>query len=125
MKIQKLMQSTQYMSLVIDENTKTDAINSIHESEIDIQGAAKLQRVPVKSEVGTVPGVQPQLPTLPSALIEQAVTNFDNAHGDEIPTKLLKVKSVSEDIFLDDWFSDMMLSNRLLWTHFCMTGSHT
>ena len=72
--------------MVIGENTKTDAINSIHESEIDIQGAAKLQRVPVKSEVGAVPGVQPQLPTLPSALIEQAVINFDNAHGDEIPT---------------------------------------
>ena len=47
--------------MVIDENTKTDAINSINESEIGIQGAAKLQGVPVKSEVGNVPGAQSQL----------------------------------------------------------------
>ena len=47
--------------MVIDENTKTDAINSINESEIDIQDADKLQRVPVKSKVGDSPGAQPHL----------------------------------------------------------------
>ena len=48
--------------MVIDEIQKTDAITSINESEIDIQDPTKIQRVTVKSEVGDVPGAQPQLP---------------------------------------------------------------
>ena len=47
--------------MVIDENIKTDASNSLNESEIDIQDTTKLQGVPVKSEVGAVPEAQSQL----------------------------------------------------------------
>ncbi|MEW8547090.1 MAG: hAT transposon family protein [Candidatus Thiodiazotropha sp.] len=96
-----------YKDMAIDENTKTDAINAIIESAAIVQDAVEVQHVPVKSETDTVSEVLPPLPTLPSALIEQAVTPKIESDV-EIPTKKLKVESVTEDSFLDDWFSDVV-----------------
>ena len=99
-----------YKDMVIDYNIKTKALNSIIVSAIAIQDTTQLQSVPVKSETGAVPEALPQLPTLPTALIEQAVVPKNKYAPDaEIPTKKLKVESVIEDSFLDDWFSDMFL----------------
>ena len=51
--------------MLIDDDTKTEAITSIIASAIDIQDTTQLQPVPVKSEAGTVPESLPKLPTLP------------------------------------------------------------
>ena len=62
-----------YKDMVIDDSTKTQAINSIIVSAIAIQNTTQLQPVPIKSETDAVPEALPQLPTLPTALIEQDV----------------------------------------------------
>ena len=74
--------------MVIDDNTKTEAINSIIVSVIAIQDTTQLQPVPIKSESDAAPEALPQLPTLPTALIEQdVVPKNENAPDVEIPTK--------------------------------------
>ena len=92
-----------YKDMVIDDSTKTQAINSIIVSAIAIQNTTQLQPVPIKSETDAVPEALPQLPSLPTALIEQdAVPKNENESDVEIPTKKLKVEPVIEDSFLDD-----------------------
>ena len=81
------MQDTKTWSLM--KIQKTDAINPINESEVDIQDATKLQRLPVKSEVGDVPGAQPQLYEwdTPSAPSGRANRNFKAWMTDKIGAK--------------------------------------
>ena len=50
-----------YKDMLIDDDTKTEAISSIITSAIDIQDTTQLQPVPVKSETGTVPEALPNL----------------------------------------------------------------